>query len=271
MLKAIKPMDIEKCSFEIITRELGDRLLDPENELVVKRVIHTTADFDYVENLRFSAHAVGKGIAALRGGCDIVTDTQMARSGINKTILAQLGGESLQNQPVEGHLQRHPVPEVRGGGGLAVQIDGGVRRQGQAIDAFPVVSVIPAAGERGVQLRQQQDSILRAVYNPAGEIGGGLILRQGGDRAGAAAALRRLTGRGGCGIAAAGQSGIFAGRRAAGGKKRQAQDERQEILFHGTALLCLFSRREGAFGSAGRENIFFAFPGRGRCPLRGKE
>ena len=185
--------------------------------------------------------------------------------------LAQLGGESLQNQPVEGHLQRHPVPEVRGGGGLAVQIDGGVRRQGQAIDAFPVVSVIPAAGERGVQLRQQQDSILRAVYNPAGEIGGGLILRQGGDRAGAAAALRRLTGRGGCGIAAAGQSGIFAGRRAAGGKKRQAQDERQEILFHGTALLCLFSRREGAFGSAGRENIFFAFPGRGRCPLRGKE
>ena len=93
MLKAIKPMDIEKCSFEIITRELGDRLLAPENELVVKRVIHTTADFDYVENLRFSAHAVGKGIAALRGGCDIVTDTQMARSGINKTILAQLGGE----------------------------------------------------------------------------------------------------------------------------------------------------------------------------------
>ena len=89
MLKAIKPMDIEKCSFEIITRELGDRLLDPENELVVKRVIHTTADFDYVENLRFSAHAVGKGLEALRGGCGIVTDTQMARSGINKTILAQ--------------------------------------------------------------------------------------------------------------------------------------------------------------------------------------
>ena len=68
MLKAIKPMDIEKCSFEIITRELGDRLLDPENELVVKRVIHTTADFDYVENLRFSAHAVGKGLEALRDG-----------------------------------------------------------------------------------------------------------------------------------------------------------------------------------------------------------
>ena len=94
MLETIKPMDIEKRSFEIITELLGDRVLDPENELVIKRVIHTTADFDYVDNLCFSPHAVGKGIEALRGGCDIVTDTQMARSGINKSILGRLGGEA---------------------------------------------------------------------------------------------------------------------------------------------------------------------------------
>ena len=94
MLKAIKPMDIEKCSFEIITRELGDRLLDPENELVIKRVIHTTADFDYADSLHFSEHAVRRGVEALRAGCDIVTDTQMARSGINKTILSRLGGQA---------------------------------------------------------------------------------------------------------------------------------------------------------------------------------
>ncbi len=93
MIEQIKPMDIEKRSFEIITETLGDRKLDPENELVIKRVIHTSADFDYVENLTFSEHAVQKGIEALRGGCDIVTDTQMARSGINKTILGKLGGE----------------------------------------------------------------------------------------------------------------------------------------------------------------------------------
>jgi len=60
---------------------------------VIKRVIHTTADFDYADNLTFSDHAVQKGIAALKGGCDIVTDTQMAKAGINKTILASLGGE----------------------------------------------------------------------------------------------------------------------------------------------------------------------------------
>ncbi len=92
MPEIIKPMDIEKRSFEIITELLGDRKLDPENELVIKRVIHTTADFDYADNLVFSEHAVLKGIEALRGGCDIVTDTQMARSGISKTTLEKLGG-----------------------------------------------------------------------------------------------------------------------------------------------------------------------------------
>ena len=93
MIEKIKPMDIEKRSFEIITELLGDTTLDPENEPVIKRVIHTTADFDYVQNLVFSDHAVQKGIEALKSGCDIVTDTQMAKSGINKTILGKLGGQ----------------------------------------------------------------------------------------------------------------------------------------------------------------------------------
>ena len=93
MPETIKPMDIEKRSFEIITEILGDRKLDPENELVIKRAIHTTADFDYADNLVFSPHAVTRGIEALKGGCDIVTDTQMARSGISKATLAKLGGE----------------------------------------------------------------------------------------------------------------------------------------------------------------------------------
>lgn len=66
MLEQIRPMDIERRSFEIITELLGDRKLDPENELVIKRAIHTTADFDYADNLVFSDHAVTKGIEALR-------------------------------------------------------------------------------------------------------------------------------------------------------------------------------------------------------------
>lgn len=93
MIEIVKPMDIEKRSFEIITEILGDKQPAPENELVVKRVIHTSADFDYADNLVFSPGAVAKGIEALRGGCHIITDTNMALSGINKTVLGKLGGQ----------------------------------------------------------------------------------------------------------------------------------------------------------------------------------
>ena len=90
----MKPMEIERRSFEIITEELGDRKLDPEFELVVKRVIHTTADFDYYDNLCFSEHAVLRMMDAIRAGCDVITDTTMAQSGINKKLLAQFGGQA---------------------------------------------------------------------------------------------------------------------------------------------------------------------------------
>lgn len=91
-LDYVRPADIERRSFEIIGRELGDRSLDPENEPVVKRVIHTTADFDYADSLCFSPHATVRGREALRGGCSIVTDTKMAMAGINRRVLGHLGG-----------------------------------------------------------------------------------------------------------------------------------------------------------------------------------
>ena len=112
MLEIVKPMDIEKRSFEIITELLGDTPIEAENELVVKRVIHTSADFDYAKNLVFSPGAVAKGIAALRGGCDIVTDTQMAKSGINKTILGKLGGQVhcfMSDEDVAAEAKRRGV------------------------------------------------------------------------------------------------------------------------------------------------------------------
>ena len=93
MFEIVKPMEIEARSFEIITELLGENQPDPETAPVVKRVIHTTADFEYRENLVFSEHAVRQGIEALRQGCHIVTDTHMAMAGINKTVLGRLGGE----------------------------------------------------------------------------------------------------------------------------------------------------------------------------------
>ena len=80
-LENVKPMDIEKRSFEIITEELGDTKLVPGTELIVKRCIHTSADFDYAENLCFSENAVEKAIAAIKDGACIVTDTTWQSPG----------------------------------------------------------------------------------------------------------------------------------------------------------------------------------------------
>ena len=92
-IQNLPPMEIEKESFRIITEELGDRTLDSEQAPILKRVIHTTADFDYADNLYFSPNAVALAKEAIRGGATVVTDTQMALSGINKKTLARFGGE----------------------------------------------------------------------------------------------------------------------------------------------------------------------------------
>ena len=89
----MKPMEIEKRSFEIIAEELGDRQLDPQYDLLIRRVIHTTADFEYADTLAFSPNAMIQMMDALASGCDIVTDTTMAMAGINKKMLAQFGGQ----------------------------------------------------------------------------------------------------------------------------------------------------------------------------------
>ena len=92
-LQRVEPSQIEVRSMEIIRSELKVPL-PPENEAVILRAIHTTADFDYAENLCFSPKAVELGVDALRRGTDIVTDTTMAMSGINKKMLAKFGGQA---------------------------------------------------------------------------------------------------------------------------------------------------------------------------------
>ena len=90
----MKPLDIERKSFSIIAQELGDRKLDPEYDLLIRRVIHTTADFEYADSLCFSEHAVLRMKEAIEKGSDIITDTTMAMSGINKKLLAKFGGQA---------------------------------------------------------------------------------------------------------------------------------------------------------------------------------
>ena len=95
MLQEVLPRDIEKRSFEIISEELGSIALDPLQEPIIKRCIHTSADFDYLENLVFSQNAVEKAMDAIREGATFVTDTNMALAGINKPALARFGCKAV--------------------------------------------------------------------------------------------------------------------------------------------------------------------------------
>jgi len=93
----VKPQEIEDKSFEIISdiiaKDYPEFKINPDHESIIKRVIHTSADFEYLNNLLISPDAVKKARLALQNGAVIVTDTNMAKSGINKTHLAKLGGE----------------------------------------------------------------------------------------------------------------------------------------------------------------------------------
>ena len=91
-LERVLPMEIEKRSFEIIESELPHPI-DPALAPIIKRVIHTSADFDYADTLCFSEDVVAKAHEAIKNGACIVTDTQMAKAGINKKNLAKYGGE----------------------------------------------------------------------------------------------------------------------------------------------------------------------------------
>ena len=96
-LEHVLPRDIEHRSFEIIEEELQEQgiRLDPVYAPVIKRCIHTSADFSYAESLTFSDGVMEKAMDAIRRGAVIVTDTQMAMSGISQKTLERFGGRVL--------------------------------------------------------------------------------------------------------------------------------------------------------------------------------
>lgn len=94
-IEYVLPEEIEKRSFEIIETELKARhiVLPKEQEAITKRVIHTSADFDYAQTMTYSKQAVSIVKKLVLDGADIVTDTNMALAGINKRALACYGGQ----------------------------------------------------------------------------------------------------------------------------------------------------------------------------------
>ena len=111
-IRNLSPAEIEKESFAIITEELGGRTLDPELAPVIKRVIHTTADFSYADTLYFSPDVLRLAKEAIRGGAVIVTDTQMGLSGINKRAAEKFGCRTvcfMSDEDVAAEAKRRGV------------------------------------------------------------------------------------------------------------------------------------------------------------------
>ena len=102
-IEYVLPEDIEHRSFEIIESELGGREFPEEIKPILYRVIHTTADFDYADNLCFSENAVETALGLLRNGAVIVTDTNMAKAGMRGTVLHVRPGNRCRCQSKRDH------------------------------------------------------------------------------------------------------------------------------------------------------------------------
>ncbi|MBF0467971.1 MAG: precorrin-8X methylmutase [Desulfamplus sp.] len=89
----MQPQDIEKLSFKIIDQEAGDHGFKSKEWPIVQRMIHTSADFEYINTVRFHPEAISAGMEAIRNGCTVITDTNMARAGIRKSEISMFGGE----------------------------------------------------------------------------------------------------------------------------------------------------------------------------------
>lgn len=90
-----KPHEIEEKSFEILSKEADFSCFDEKLHPVVKRVVHATADFSFLNTLTFHHGALEAGLQAVRAGKNIVTDIEMVRAGVNKSILGSWGGSVI--------------------------------------------------------------------------------------------------------------------------------------------------------------------------------
>ena len=160
-LEHIKPFDIEQRSFEIISEELASSgiSLDSEKAPFIMRAIHTTADFDYISSLAFSNNAIAILKDLIRGGANIVTDTNMAFSGINKTELGRHGGNAycymsdptINQIAIDGQVTRSSLCMKKG-----MRLDG------------PVIFVVGNAPTALITIREAYDI---GDYKPAFVIG----------------------------------------------------------------------------------------------------
>ena len=136
----MKPDEIEQLSFQIIEQEIGAHHLTDEQWLIVRRMIHTSADFEYRDTVRFHPDAIEAGLEAIRSGKNIITDTNMARVGIRKKELAQFGASTacFMNDPaIHRQAQAGNLTRARVAVDMAVgDMEGGIYVVGNAPTAL---------------------------------------------------------------------------------------------------------------------------------------
>ena len=136
----MKPDEIENLSFQIIEQEIGEHQLTNEQWQIVRRIIHTSADFEYKDSVRFHPRAIRSGLDAIRNGRQIITDTNMARVGIRKNELDQFGALTAcwMNDPmVHQQAKASGITRARVAVDMAVEdMQGGIYAVGNAPTAL---------------------------------------------------------------------------------------------------------------------------------------
>jgi precorrin-8X/cobalt-precorrin-8 methylmutase len=136
----MKPDEIEALSFQIIDREAGEHGFTPDQWQVVRRVIHTSADFEWQRMIRLHPQAIAGGMAAIRGGCTIVTDTHMAQVGIRRRDLKRFGAAvecyMTDDRVVEAAAREHTTRAHAAVDLAASAVDGGIFVVGNAPTAL---------------------------------------------------------------------------------------------------------------------------------------
>ncbi len=160
-IEHVLPEDIERRSFEIISEELRNRgiTLPKETEMVTKRVIHTSADFEYAQTMTYSPNAVAIAKELIQNGADIVTDTNMALAGINKRTLARHGGEAhcfMADEDIARIAKERKVTRAT----VSMEKAAGIQKP-----------VIFAVGNAPTALIQLYEMIQRGMFRPAFIIG----------------------------------------------------------------------------------------------------
>ncbi|NMM64659.1 precorrin-8X methylmutase [Clostridium sp. P21] len=159
------PMDIEERSFEIIGEEMGPHNFTERELKIVKRVIHTTADFQYKDLIYIREGAIDSALEILKKGTTIYTDTNMAASGINKAALKKL------NSKVECFVSREDVTEIAKERGITRSMAAVEKAAAEGVEFF-VFGNAPTALFKLIELTKQGKANPKFIVGaPVGFVG----------------------------------------------------------------------------------------------------